>query len=367
MITMRLASVLDAMGLLTVIVAGCAAPSRPIDTPMTPTVLVPVTCVGVVDGRARFREIYTAVRDDHGHALPEDRPVAEALHDLDVSPPAGERPVHVGPARMPLRIVMVPGLFGEYLVDLVSPFAHARTHLETHGYGTGMIVVSGRSSAEHNGRQIRDAVLAMDLAPHERIVLVGYSKGGVDIVTGVTEHPEIHERVAAVVSMCAPIGGSPIADDLDGLFLDLLERMDLPGLPLGDGGAINSLRRATRQAWLAAHALPSSVEFYSVVAFTERRQISGILQSGYDDLAKIDPRNDGMVLASDAVVPRGTLLAYLNGDHISAALPFTHDAPLLAGTVMDRNAFPRAVMLEAVVRFIEEDLLAAETGGSSSD
>jgi hypothetical protein len=111
--------------------------------------------------------------------------------------------------------------------------------------------------------------------------------------------------------------------------------------------------------------LPASIRYYAVVALTERPRVSTILQSDYDALAKIDPRNDGMVVATDAMIPGGTLMGFLNVDHMGAAMPFTHDAPLMAGTVMEQTAFPREVMLEAVVRMIEEDLLEA-TGASSS-
>ena len=352
-----------ASGLFALAASGCA-PTYPLESYTSPMLDLPAACDEVIDGRGRYREIHTAVRDDHGFALPEDRPVDESLLGFDDEPPATGVPVFLGAARILLRIVMVPGLFGEYLVEMVSPFAHARAHLEQHGYRTGMIVVSGRSSAEHNALQIRDGVLAMDLAPNERVVLVGYSKGGVDSLTAVTSHPELNDRVAAVVSMCSPIGGSPIADDLNGIFLDVLEQFDIPGLPLGDGGAIKSLRQSTRRTWLRAHELPDSIRYYSVVALTERPQISTILRSDYDTLAKIDPRNDGMVIATDAVIPSGTLMCFLNVDHMGAALPFTRDAPLLAGTVMERTAFPREVMLEAVVRMIEEDLLATTTASS---
>ncbi|MHC5113231.1 MAG: esterase/lipase family protein [Planctomycetota bacterium] len=362
----KTSTLLGAIFCVALAAGGCASPTYPLESFTSPMLDMNGADAGVVDARARYREIHTAVRADHGHALAEDRPVDEAVLAFGDEPGATGRPVHVGSARVPLRIVIVPGLFGEYLVKDVSPFAHARAHLETHGYRTGIIVVSGRSSSEHNARQIRDELLEMDLAPNERVVLVGYSKGGVDSMTATTLYPELGRRVAAVVTMCSPIGGSPIADDLDGLFLTVLEELDVPGAPLGDGGAINSLRRSTRQTWLAKHELPASIRFYSVVALTDRPRISTILQSHYDALAMIDPRNDGMVMAEDAIVPRGTLVCFLNVDHMGAAMPFTKDAPLMAGTVMERTAFPREVMLESVIRMVEEDLLAATSASRAT-
>ncbi|MHC4966194.1 MAG: esterase/lipase family protein [Planctomycetota bacterium] len=354
---LRASTLLGAVGLLMLSAAGCAKPLLSLDASTPPLILVPLPHAGVVDGRGRFREIYGAIREDHGRELPDDRPVAEALHQLANEPAATGVPVHLGPARTPLRFAFVPGLFGECVQDSVGLFSYAREHVEEHGYRTDIIVVSGRSSSEHNAGQIREAVMAAEPAPAERLVLVGYSKGAVDSLTAVTEHPEIRDRVAAVVSICGPIGGSPIADGLDGLLLDLLENLNVPGCPVGDGGAIDSLRRSTRQAWLAEHELPGSIRYYSVAAFADRRNTSSILQSNYDQLAMIDPRNDSQVIFSDAVIPGGTLLGYVNVDHWGAAMPFSRDLSLASGTVVDRTAFPREVLLEAVIRFVEEDFL----------
>jgi hypothetical protein len=47
-----------------------------------------------------------------------------------------------------------------------------------------LIGVDGLSSSTNNGGQVRDAAVAMDLAPEERLVLVGYSKGTPDILEG---------------------------------------------------------------------------------------------------------------------------------------------------------------------------------------
>lgn len=72
----------------------------------------------------------------------------------------------------------------------------------------------------------------------------------------------------------------------------------------------------------------------------------------------IDPRNDSQVIFSDAIIPAGTLLGYANVDQWGAAVAFSRDMPLASATVVDRTAFPREVLLEAVIRFVEEDVLA---------
>jgi hypothetical protein len=56
------------------------------------------------------------------------------------------------------------------------------------------------------------------------------------------------------------------------------------------------------------------------------------------------------------VIPSSVLLAYLNADHWAVAVPFNRNHPFIASTFVDKNAFPREVLAEAIIRFIEEDL-----------
>ena len=64
----------------------------------------------------------------------------------------------------------------------------------------------------------------------------------------------------------------------------------------------------------------------------------------------------------DALIPGSTLLGYVNADHWAIAMPISRDMPVVAQTLIDRNNFPREVLLEAIVRFVEESLLEHERG-----
>src|SRR5512145_225500 len=142
--------------------AGCFRnPLQAFDLNTPPAMLVPTSLAGVNDQRGRFREVYCALRLDHGAALPEDRPCEQALVRLGDEPRPTGRPVAFGPRQRPIRIAVVPGLFGECIIDTVSPFSDALSHLETHGYRTGVIRVSGMSSCANNARQIRDSIRSM--------------------------------------------------------------------------------------------------------------------------------------------------------------------------------------------------------------
>jgi hypothetical protein len=337
--------------------AGCfGRPLHRFDLSVPPQMLVPVAWAGVVDMRARFREVWCAIREDHGRHLPEDRACDQALLQLGGEGPPTGRPVRLGPASEALRIAVVPGLLGDCFKDLVVPFGDGLAHLATHGYRGEVVWVNGRSSTGHNARQLRDALMAMTFRDGERLLLIAYSKGATDTLEALVEYPEIVPRVAAVVSVAGAINGSPLVEGLLNTFGDFLQWLPFSGCEQGDGGALRSLRPAPRMRFLATAALPADVQYFSVAGIVESAEVAWPLRVRWKRLASVDPRNDGQVLWSDAIIPGSRLLGYVRADHLAIALPFSRRPASLAGALVDHNAFPREVMLEAIVRTVEESL-----------
>ena len=351
---------------LSIVWACATAPAVPYTLATSPLAFLPAAGAGIDDQRGRFREILCAVDEAHGHELPEYRPCDEILHRFTDEPAGTGEPVYLGPARSKLRLAVVAGLGAECFGGFVSAFPFALEHLRGFGYQTASIRVDGLSSSTNNGRQIRDAVVAMDLASDERLVLVGYSKGTPDILEGLATYPELAERVAAVVSVAGSVNGSPLADDAPESMLALLEYLPGSECDQGDGGALESLKPSTRRDFLRTHELPGTVQYYSLATFAPREQISFGLRGTYDDLAKIDPRNDSQMLFYDQIIAGGALLGFVNADHWAVALPISRVRPGLAATLINRNEFPREVLLEAIVRHVEERLLAMPPRGFES-
>ncbi len=137
-----------------------------------PAILLPTTRAAITDGRGRFREIYCAVRADHGAQLPFDRPcdTSAALWRLPGEPPPSGRPVALTASSAGLTVVMVPGLLAECLASKSTVFGDARADLQAQGYRTGYIQTRGRQASEINAGIIRDAIRAMPA--DARIILV---------------------------------------------------------------------------------------------------------------------------------------------------------------------------------------------------
>jgi len=337
---------------------GCTRPAlQPysLDTPVQ--ILSVVGAEPVKDGRARFREIFCGLLANDPNQQDQTVNREDYLLRLGDEPPKdeGSRPAAADNPR--LRILVVPGLFGECIAATVRPFEIAMAHLRSLGYKVDDIIVNGRSSSDHNADQIAAAISALDLDEDERLVLIGHSKGAVDILHFLVNHPESARRVSAVVSVAGAINGSPIAAIAADAYEMLGVFVDIDQCEKGDNGALTSLKRSVRLNWHAANRLPDFVKYFSLVAFTQRDRVNTILVSGYDQLNVIDPKNDGLLLFSDQVIPGARLLGYANADHWAVALPFEQKEPVLTKTLLDHNNFPRTILLQAMVQYVSETLL----------
>ncbi len=341
-----------------VALGACAAPPlMPYSADTPPLVLAPASEVGVQDQRARFREIYCAVLEARGRALPDYRPCEEALTRVGTEPGGTGKPVDLGPSKRRLVAAWVPGIGYECFERWLDSRGTVMEHVRQFGYDAVHLRVDALSGTEKNARQIRDAIMAMPPdtgAP--RLVLVGYSKGTPDILEAVVAYPEIRRRVAAVVSAAGAVGGSALANEAEQYQADLLRHFPGATCGSGDGGAVASLRPATRKVWLARNPLPRELRYYSLATFPRPELISSILTSSYDKLARIDARNDSQVIFYDQVVPGSILMGYLNADHWAIAVPINRTHPTIASTLVTQNAYPREALLEAILRFVEEDL-----------
>jgi len=340
------------------ILSGCATkPLMPYTTDSTPLVLVPAIQSAEQDKRGRFREIFCEVLEARKDSVPDYRPCEEALTTVGNEPPGTDKPVNLGQSQRQLVTFFVPGVGWNCFSSWLDMQDTIPAHLRQFGYDMVTMDIDGLSSSTRNAKMIRDAILAM---PHKGtlpdLVLVGYSKGAPDILEAIVNYPEIHDRVAAVVSAAGSVGGSPLANDAKQSDLDILQHFPGAECSGGDGGGLNSMRPATRKAWLAEQALPDGIPYYSLSTFPDPERISSILRGTYKKLGKVDARNDSQVIFYDQFIPGSTLVGYLNADHWALAVPIARTHDIVGEILVDQNDYPREALHEALLRFIEEDL-----------
>ena len=345
----------------TSLLSACStAPLTPYSEDTEPLVLLPVSQAGIEDRRGRFREIFCAILDERGQSLPDYLTCDEALTRVGVEPQGSGKKVALGMSDSNLVAVIVPGVGWDCISGWLNAEGTATSHIRQFGYDMDALPVDALSSTTNNARQIRDGIMAMERKDQiANIVLIGYSKGAPDVLEAVVSYPEIREHIAAVVSISGSIGGSPLANDATQSELNLLRHWPDAKCSEGDGGAIESLRPATRKAWLANNPLPEDIPYYSLVTYPKPERISSILESSYDDLSQIDSRNDSQLLFYDQIIPGSALIGYLNADHWAVVVPVARTHSTIGSMFVDQNNYPREALLEAVMRFVEEELSSA--------
>lgn len=350
-------------GVLSGLLGACAPqPLLPFTTDTPPTMLtVAGPASGIDDQRARFRQILCAVAEDHGRRLPDYRDCAQLLWRLGGEAEVPADHVYLGPPRLPLRVVVIGGLAAECAAGFVPTLPSAIRHLNDLGYSASELPVSGLGSTTFNGRLIADAVLRMDLAKNERLILLGYSKGLPDILEGLADSPDAARRVSAVVGLAGAVNGSPLTENAPEELFSTLQNLPPGDCRVGDGEALDSLRQGRRLTWMSTHALPRDVRYFSLGVFAERERISQALRGNHDRLSLMDPRNDGQLLVQDQIIPGSTLLGYINADHWAVTMPINRAYPTLSKAFANRSPFPREILLEAIVRDVEESLIKAGT------
>jgi hypothetical protein len=312
---------------------------------------------GVRDGRAHFDDLFCAVLKDHGPSLPDHRPCEYALSHTAPPPPMPGAPVDLSPSRRHLVVGIVPGIGYDCIEKWLEPTGAGAAHLRTQGFDMRLLKVDALSGSATNARLIRDAIMAMsEEAGPPRLVLMGYSKGAPDILEALVNYPEIRPRIAAVVSAAGAVGGSLLAEGATESQADMVRHFPGATCGAGDQDAVQSLRIGVRRQWLREHPLPSGIRYYSLVTLPDRERISRILSPSYDKLAKVDARNDSQVIYSDEFIPGSTLLGFVNADHWAIALPISRSHPWVGSMFVSHNDYPREALLEAVLRYVEEDL-----------
>jgi hypothetical protein len=319
--------------------------------------LIPPGAPPVQEGRARFREIFCALlaREPGAAALPCDA----LLHRLS-DEPGRARPARPLPSHAPgLTVIFVPGLLGDCAYGLAPPFEAAVPRLRRLGYDARVAPVNASASSHANAER-----LAREIAESraERIVLIGHARGAVDILESLVANPAAASRVQAVLSVAGAINGSPLADAPAGAALLFPLRGDT-ACTEGSRAALPDLKRAHRLRWLMAHPLPQPPRYFSIGAFKRRSEMAPPLRSRAAALAPIDPRNDGLTLFFDQVIPGSELLGYANADHWSIATAPPGQAPGSGAAWGEAPPFPREVLLEAALLRIVEVLSSSGAGG----
>ena len=262
--------------------------------------------------------------------------------------PTGKTEVKLGEIPNKYRLLVVPGIMNTCVADTPAYELGRKLLGEKYGLSTDIIPVPNDSS-EDNARMIAEYLREKGPQDPRPFIVLGYSKGTPDVQVMLATEPEARKYVAGFISVAGASGGSPIADSIP----EQVERYGghtNKASCKGDATqGMKSLRRDERQKFLSSYPHPF-VPTYSLPVLLSEEEAKKSKLSTAAILSTYDKDHDGQVLKRDAIIPESAYLGAAKSDHLAVALNFEKAEP---GT---KGKYPRAALLEALVRFVVDDL-----------
>ncbi len=254
--------------------------------------------------------------DHGGWALREGPPTRDRTATFDQAYAA----VKAGTSPLPAdasdyTYLVVPGFLGEQLPTYMD--AHVN-RLRERGLTASQVGIDTEAGVEVNARQVRDAILEAS-RDGRKVVLLGHSKGGLDITAALSLYPELKEHVRAVTTMQTPYGGTPLASDAQGvgplrwLAGNVLERLG------GSGDSLRDLTYEQRQAFLAEHPYPSDIPTVSLASSEESLKSVFVTTNRYMS-DRYGWASDGLVPTQDQLIPGSDVVMVKGLDHAEAGI-----------------------------------------------
>lgn len=365
------ACVAPGLAALALMTAGCAPVGLLAYRPDDPLLVsVPLAQAAVRDERAAFAALFQRelrVQDPaadpgrwlHG-LLPGAAAAADGLQDLRQ---------RFDQRRAGTVVLVVPGLFGDCVDRQSVPFGDGMVRpreveaVQSYaGYADlglraiRLVDLPGRASVQANGDRLAGIIRAEAAAPGvERLVLVAYSKGVADAqhaLRRLQQEGGVPAKLAALVSVAGAVAGTPLADHFELAYERVSPHVNPLDCSPAQGGEVSSITRRERVQWLSANPPVSGPAYYSIVAYAQSDEVAPPLRVPHDLLSRVDPRNDGQMIAADAILPGSVLLATARSDHWDLALPRDrHPDALVRGLTSGRH-FPREALLRATLTWV---------------
>jgi len=265
----------------------------------------------------------------------------------------GKEDLNLGSLSTKYRVLIVPGIFSSCVSDTPA-FQEGQDVLKKAGVDVALLQVPNDSS-ESNAKMIAQYLRDHPSSDGRKYILIGYSKGGPDVQVALAQETGVKDQVAAFISVAGASGGSPIADLVPAQAERYMKVVPIKSCQGDLSTGFKSLQRSARQAFLAAYPNPV-VPTYSLIAKADQSTTSKSLLETWRVLSVYGTAEDGQLLKDDAIVPGAKYLGAALADHFAVALPFDKSADSAIRSQMDKTTYPRAALLESLVRFVTADL-----------
>jgi hypothetical protein len=317
--------------------------------------LIPASAAALNSGAAdvRFANLFCSVREKEN---PDTGDWASCEQFLQTAPQAR---VDLAPLTAKYRVLIVPGFFSACASSVAPAFGDGLDHLRSQHGMTVETWVPPNDSSEANGAAIAEYLREHMVSDHRKYIVVAHSKGAPDVQAALALHPEAKDAVAAFIAVAGAVGGSLIADLLPAQANNWIDRFKLGNCEGDVAAALTSLKRSVRQQFLAAHPNPV-VPSYSLPAVSDRAHTSKALLEAWQLMSYLSPRQDSQLAYEDTILPGSIVLGTARADHLAVAMPFEKASDSSIRSFVDQGHYPRAALLEAMLRFVIGDLETAK-------
>jgi hypothetical protein len=237
---------------------------------------------------------------------------ARFRHDFDRAYDYVSKTFSEGRVRLPAtasnyEVLFVPSYLYKRAIVTGADLAEPRAALQKVGFNCYFVETSDDGPVEANADVVVAAIRARAQSGR-RLIIVSASKSGSEVALALTKlGPAGTGQVAAWVNTVGALQGTPLIDD------NVLPELEFIVGKIDEAG-VQSLSVARSRQRFESFRVPEQmlvVNFFGIpvsgsVGFRARR--------GFFPLQKYGP-NDGMVLLSDMIFPRGVTLAQLGSDH----------------------------------------------------
>ncbi|WP_198368436.1 hypothetical protein [Roseomonas rosulenta] len=224
------------------------------------------------------------------------------------------------------KVFLAYGIFGEVTARLHAigfDYMHSlQAWLEAQRADPCLVRLDTLEPIEANGARFADAIAASP----EPALVIGYSKGGVEALTALTQ-PSARAKCLGFIALQSPFLGSPVADVvLRPGPLSAASMTMVRGLGIGSGEGLRDLTRRARRRWMTRHAAEVAQVLAQVPTVCLATQLTPQNARGrarlYLPAARWMERrgygpNDGLVPVSSALLP-GARHLIAEGCHIES-------------------------------------------------
>jgi len=260
------------------------------------------------------------------------------------------RPPAADPSRY--RLLFAPGFLASCFPG-VHTFGDVVEAARKQGYAADVLAVGGRNSIAANAQLIAQQIDRLP-ADNRRLVLVGHSKGALDLLTMLAARPDVAARTAGVLTIAGALQGTPLADALYSAYGVTLGAFPFSSCARGEGDPVADLSPQARREWWTEVGSKLRTPVYSLVTLPDLERLSPTLVASFAGLSRLSADNDGVLLVRDQVAPGVQLLGVVNADHLSAAIPYPGNTYVFVASAM---SFPRPQVVLAAV-----DVIASQPG-----